>query len=64
MSRPKSLLKEEIPDNVIGEVAAYLQSTCFIPGCSVVFHLNDAEAIIKIIVDYNNKIKKQEKSKE
>jgi hypothetical protein len=60
MSRPKSLLKEEPPDNVIGEIALYLSKHCGTPGCSPVFHLDNAEEIITIIVDYN-KNKKQEK---
>lgn len=61
MSRPKSLLNEKIPDTIIGEVAIYLQSVCIIPGCSPVFHLDDAENIIQIIIDYNTKIKERVK---
>lgn len=53
MSRPKALIKEEIPENVIGAIAIYLQSQCDIPGCSAVFHLDDAKAVVQIIIDYN-----------
>ncbi len=58
MSRPKSLLKETAPKNVIGEIAEYLAKHCGIPGCAAQFHLTDAQNIAEIIVNYN-KNKKQ-----
>lgn len=57
MSRPKSLVKEDVPTNVAGEIAEYLSKHCGIPGCSPVFHLDNAHDIIRIIVNYNKKIK-------
>ena len=58
--RPKSLLREETPENVIGEIAKYLVTVCGVPGCTTIFHINDAETIVKIIVDYNKRIKERE----
>lgn len=55
MSRPKSLLKEETPENIVGEIALYLSKRCGVPGCSPVFHIDEAKQIITIIVDYNKK---------
>lgn len=55
MARPKALFKEEVPDNLIGKIAAYLHTQCGIPGCAPVFHLEDARNIITIILDYNKK---------
>lgn len=51
----KSLLREEVPNNVIGEIAAYLADHCGIPGCKAQFHMDDAQAIVKLIVDFNKK---------
>lgn len=57
MSQHKALLKEKLPDNVIGEIAKYLESQCNIPGCLPILHLDDANAVVEIIVSYNKKIK-------
>lgn len=57
MSRPKALIKEEVPDNVVGQVAVYLAKTCGVPGCSPVFHMDNAKEILTIIVDYNKNTK-------
>lgn len=59
MARPKALIKEEVPENVIGEVALYLSKHCGVPGCAAVFHLDNAKDIITIIINFNKK--KQEK---
>jgi len=57
MSQPKALLKEKVPNNIIGEIAQFLSQRCGTPGCIPIFHVDDATAIIDIIVNYNKKIK-------
>lgn len=49
----KSLMREEVPKNVVGAIADYLAKHCGIPGCVAQFHKDDAENIVRIIVDFN-----------
>jgi len=46
--RPKKVAVEP-PTSKEQEIAEALQRSCFIPGCSAKFHMEDAKLVLKIV---------------